>query len=132
MKPLFNKVDIFNVLEHQKQGLKEVFQAVTNAELDADPVAVASRLLEEFGINVPVLEEDKKVAETKEAQVDVSRDPTRFIRDRSRPFYVGGTEITVIVPFRGERASSLCSRRCSHPTLRSQKFTGMNCISSIA
>ncbi len=59
MKPLFNKVDIFNVLEHQKQGLKEVFQAVTNAELDADPVAVASRLLEEFGINVPVLEEDE-------------------------------------------------------------------------
>jgi hypothetical protein len=102
MEPLFHKVDIFNVLEHQKQGLKEAFQKVTNAELDADPVAVTARLLEDFGINVPVLEEDKTVAETKEAQVDVSRDPTRFIRDRSQPFYVGGTEITVIVPFRGD------------------------------
>ena len=25
MEPLFNKVDIFNVLEHQNQGLKEAF-----------------------------------------------------------------------------------------------------------
>jgi hypothetical protein len=102
MEPLFHKVDIFNVLEHQKRGLKDAFQHVTNTELDADPVAVTARLLEEFGINVPVLEEDKKYAETKETQVDVSRDPTRFIRDHSRPFYVAGTEITVIIPFRGD------------------------------
>lgn len=45
MNPLFNRVDVFAVIEHQKQELKEAFQSVTNAELDADPVAVAARLI---------------------------------------------------------------------------------------
>ena len=102
MNPLFHKVDVFTVLEHQKQELKDAFQRVSNTELDADPVAVAAKLIEQFGINVPVLEEDKKYAVTKETQVDVSRDPTRFIGDRSQPFYVGGTEVRIVIPFRGD------------------------------
>jgi hypothetical protein len=102
MNPLFNKVDVFAVIEHQKQGLKDAFQSITNTELDTDPVAVAAKLIEQFGVNVPVLEEDKKYAVTKETQVDVSRDPTRFIRDRSQPFYVGGTEVKIVIPFRGD------------------------------
>ena len=48
MNPLFNRVDIFSVVEHQKQELKNAFQNVTNAELDKDSVAVAARLIEEF------------------------------------------------------------------------------------
>jgi len=99
MNPLFNKVDVFAVIEHQKQGLKGAFQSITNTELDADPVAVAAKLIEQFGINVPVLEEDKKYWVTKETQVDVSRDPMRLIRDRSQPFYVGGTEVKIVIPF---------------------------------
>jgi hypothetical protein len=102
MKPLFNRADIFSVIEHQKQQLKQTFPTVTNAELDADPIAVASRLIEEFSLNVPVLDEEKKYALTKEAQVDVSGDPRRIFRDRSRPFYVGGTEVTIVVPFQGD------------------------------
>jgi hypothetical protein len=102
MKPLFNRVDIFSVIEHQKQELKNVFQKVTNAELDADSVAVAGRLIEQFSINVPVLDEDKKYALTKETQVDFSQDPRRFISNRSRPFYIAGTEIRVVIPFHGD------------------------------
>jgi hypothetical protein len=45
MNPLFRKVDVFTVIEHQKQGLKDAFQNVTNTELDADPVAVAVSVL---------------------------------------------------------------------------------------
>jgi hypothetical protein len=71
MNPLFNRVEIFAVIEHQKQELKKAFQSVTNGELDADPIAVAARLIEQFSINVPVLDEDKKYALTKETQVDV-------------------------------------------------------------
>jgi|SRR6516162_2646814 hypothetical protein len=104
MKPLFNRVDIFTVTEHQKQELKNAFQSVTNAELDADSVAVAARLIEQFSINVPVLDEDKKYALTKETQVDVSHDPRRLVRDRSRPFYIAGTEIRIIIPFHGDAA----------------------------
>src|SRR5712691_13138581 len=99
MDPLFNRVDIFSVIERQKQKLKDAFETVTNADLDADPIAVASRLIEQFSISVPVLDEEKKYALTKEAQVDVSSDPRRFIRDRSRPFYIGGTEVRIVVPF---------------------------------
>jgi hypothetical protein len=102
MNPLFNRVDIFSVIEHQKQELKNAFQRVPNAELDADSVAVAARLIEQFSINVPVLDEDKKYALTKETQVDVSHDPRRFIRDRSQPFYIAGTEVRVIIPFHGD------------------------------
>ncbi len=102
MNPLFNRVDIFSVIEHQKQKLKIAFPTTTNVELDADPIAVASRLIEEFSINVPVLDEEKKYALTKETQVDVSRDPQRFISDRSRPFFIGGTEIRIVVPFQGD------------------------------
>jgi len=102
MNPLFNRVDIFSVIEHQKQELKNAFQKVTNSELDADPVAIAARLIEQFSINVPVLDEDKKYALTKETQVDVSQDPRRFISDRSQPFYIAGTEVRVAIPFHGD------------------------------
>jgi hypothetical protein len=102
MNPLFNRVDIFSVIEHQKQKLKNAFPSVTNTELDADPIAIASRLIEEFSINVPVLDEEKKYALTKETQIDVSRDPRRIFIDRSRPFYVGGTEVRIVVPFQGD------------------------------
>jgi hypothetical protein len=102
MNPLFTRVDIFNVIEQQKQRLKDAFPTVTNTELDADPIAVASRLIEEFSINVPLLDEEKKYALTKETQVDVSGDPRRIFADRSRPFYVGGTEVRIVVPFDGD------------------------------
>lgn len=61
MKPLFNQIGIYSVVEHQKQKLKDTFPTVKNADLDADPIAVASRLIEQFSINVPVLDEEKKV-----------------------------------------------------------------------
>jgi hypothetical protein len=69
MNALFSRVDIFSVIEQQKQELKNAFQEVTNAELDADSVAVAARLIEQFSINVPVLDEDNRYALTKETQV---------------------------------------------------------------
>lgn len=34
--------------------------------------------------------------------IDVSRDPMRMIRDRSRPFHVPGTAVEITVPFTGE------------------------------
>jgi TIR domain len=102
MKVLFARTSIFNVVERLKQELKSQFQNVSNAELDADPVALEARLIEQFSLSVPVLEEEKKYALTREVQVDVSRDPQRFISDRSRPFYVAGTEITIAVPFQGD------------------------------
>ena len=40
--------------------------------------------------------------EVEEAQVDVSHDPGRFIRDRDEPFYVPGIRATYFVPYAGD------------------------------
>ena len=37
-----------------------------------------------------------------EPNIDVSQDPMRGIFDRSRPFYIKGVSITVVLPFNGE------------------------------
>jgi hypothetical protein len=102
MNPLFNSVGVFAVIENQKEELRKAFQGVEDTELDADPVAVATRLIEQFSINVPILDEQKKYALTREIQVDVSRDQRRRIYDRSRPFYITGTEVRIVVPFQGD------------------------------
>ena len=57
---------------------------------------------EKFKIDVPVLDVDNLVVDQREKQIDVSHDPMRMIMDRSRPFYVTGSEIEVEVPFTGE------------------------------
>jgi hypothetical protein len=99
---LFHKADIFSVSEYQKQQLKAKFQQLTQRDLEDD--SLASRLVDEFSINVPTLFDAEKYVTTREKQIDVSRDPTRMIFDRSRPFYMTGTEITVHVPFQGDPA----------------------------
>jgi hypothetical protein len=102
MRPLFSKGDIHNVILHQKEEFKKAFQKVSNDELDRDTPGVIARLVEQFSITVPVLRDDEKYAEAKETQVDVSRDPMRFITDRSSPFYVAGTELKFVIPYTGE------------------------------
>ena len=102
MRPLFGKGDIFNVVQHQKEAFKKAFQKVSNDDLDRNTPGVIARLVEQFSIHVPVLRDDEKYAETKETQVDVSRDPMRFMTDRSMPFYVSGTEIKFVIPYTGE------------------------------
>lgn len=102
MRPLFSKGDIFNLIQHQKEQFKLAFQKVSNEELDRDMQGVVARLVEQFSITVPTLLDDQKYAEVRETQVDVSRDPMRMIRDRSRPFYVAGTEIMFVIPYTGE------------------------------
>jgi hypothetical protein len=57
---------------------------------------------EKYKIDVPVLDEENLVVDQREKQIDVSRDPNRYITDRSRPFYITGSEIEVEIPFTGE------------------------------
>jgi hypothetical protein len=60
-------------------------------------------LIEKHTLCAPNLKIDEKYSlEPKEIDVDVSRDPNRLIFDRSRPFYIKGTLITVVIPFEGD------------------------------
>jgi hypothetical protein len=101
-KVLFQKADIYSVTGGLKQKLKEAFRTIPDSALDADPVAVSAKLIEEFSLNVPVIDQDKKHALTKETEIDVSQDPMRRVFNRSRPLYVKGTEVRVVIPFEGD------------------------------
>jgi hypothetical protein len=57
---------------------------------------------DKYKIDVPVLDEQKLVVDQREKQIDVSRDQNRYITDRSRPFYITGSEIEIEIPFTGE------------------------------
>ena len=55
-----------------------------------------------YAIDVPVLDESKMRAQESESHRDVSQDFNRSIMDRSRPFFVPATAITVFIPFTGD------------------------------
>src|SRR4029077_2331238 len=55
-----------------------------------------------YAMDAPVLDESKMRAQESESHRDVSQDFNRSIMDRSRPFLVAATAITVFIPFTGE------------------------------
>lgn len=100
---MFNKLDIFSVMENQKKALRAAILAApepTSATLDE---AVTSKFVSDFEINAPILDIPRMELEEEEVDIDVSRDPRRYIRDSSRPFHIKGTRIVVHVPFTGDR-----------------------------
>ena len=101
---LFGDVDMFSVIEHQKQQAAKRVQEISAERLrTADEEELVRQIVEEYRLDVPVIKEDKiYVAEHGEAQVDVSRDFMRAISDRSRPFYVTGVKVVIAVPFEGD------------------------------
>ena len=100
-------------------------------ELDADPVAVAAKLIEQFGINVPVLEEDKKYAVTKETQNRCQpRSDAIYRGPFAAVFQSAETEVRIVIPFRGDALSLMCSLQCSRSIRHSARFMAMNFISS--
>lgn len=102
---LFNRVTIFDVLQSQKQRLNEKIQSLqADYLLNASEQDLIGWLTDEFKLDVPSIDESKIETEHREIQIDVSGDPYRMIFDRSRPFYMPGTEVTFIVPFTGDAA----------------------------
>jgi hypothetical protein len=99
---LFRGVDILHLMEDRKRKLKNAFSLLPH--VPADELTLEINLANEFRLDVPVLDETKKYAKTREIQMDVSQDRRRFFSDRSRPFYVPGTEISIFIPFEGDPA----------------------------
>src|SRR5215468_10841937 len=98
---LFNKYQIFGVLQGQTEAVKKRVQSIPpNTLLNASDNDLIQALVEEFRLNVPVIKDnDIYIAHSGETQVDVSRDPMRMIYERSRPFYVPGNQTVIAVPF---------------------------------
>jgi hypothetical protein len=100
---LFNKYEIFGVVQGQTEAVKKRVQSIpANTLLNASENDLVKALVEEFRLNVPVIkDEDIYIAHSGETQVDVSRDPMRMFYDRSEPFYVPGNQTVIAVPFEG-------------------------------
>jgi len=100
---LFSKYDWFSVQENQNNQLTtEISQMDGNRLLNTAVDDLCDYFEEKYRVNVPILKESDITADQKETQIDVSGDRLRVIRDRSRPFYVAGTEIEITVPFDGD------------------------------
>ena len=100
---LFQRISIFDVLQHQERMLKDKIQSLeSNYVLNASESDLVAWLAADFKLDIPVLDESKIEVEQQEKQVDVSRDPRRIFMHNVGPFYVPGIELTFIVPFTGD------------------------------
>ena len=100
---LFNKVDWFSVESNQRKTLAdEISEMHGDRLLNTSVDDLCNYLVDKHTIEVPTLQKDKIIAGQHEVEIDVSRDLMRDIRDRSKPFYIKGTEIVVTIPFEGE------------------------------
>ena len=100
---LFHGAEWFRVEQHQERSLQSEIDATDgNRLLNTSVDDLCDYFEDKFRIDVPVLHEDRIVVSQEETKIDVSQDPMRFIRDRSRPFYMTGTVVEATVPFSGD------------------------------
>jgi hypothetical protein len=100
---LFSKVGWHDVERHQLQEMRKSVEAMDgNRLLNTSVDDLTTYFEQKFQIEVPTLLTDDVVVDQREAKIDVSRDQSRMIFDRSRPFHVTGTEIEVEIPFIGD------------------------------
>jgi len=100
---LFTGPDWHSVNRHQRQQMAaEIEKVDPDRLLNTSVDDLAIYFSEKYKIDVPVLDEENLVVDQREKQIDVSRDQNRYITDRSRPFYISGSEIEVEIQFTGE------------------------------
>lgn len=100
---LFCSVDWHSVETNARNLIsREVGGYHADKLLNTSDDALIAYFIEKFTLDIPVINRDGIVADQRETQIDVSRDPNRYIRDPSRPFYIAGTLIEVEVPFSGD------------------------------
>lgn len=89
--------------EHRKRLKSEVDGFDKDYLLNTSVDELADYLADKYRFDVPELDEEGKyVANHGETDIDVSHERSRFIRDRSQPFYIKGGFVEVAVPFEGD------------------------------
>lgn len=99
---LFNDFDVFSVMENQKAALRQKIASAPESFTASSDNDVIARFVKEFEFEIPELKEAEMTMTEREVDVDVSHDHRRFF-SRSGPFFIKGTEITVHIPFTGDR-----------------------------
>jgi hypothetical protein len=101
---LFWQITIYDLIENLKRRIAESVQQLdANYLLNVSEEDLIKSVVSENWLNVPVIKEEKiYIAYSGETKIDVSQDPNRGIFDRSEPFYLDGTTVTIAVPFEGD------------------------------
>lgn len=100
---LFCNVDWFSVERGQQAALENEIDAYHSEKLlNTSDDALIEYFKSKYSMEVPELHTDSITADQREVNIDVSQDHGRYIRDRSRPFHIAGTQIEVEVPFSGD------------------------------
>jgi hypothetical protein len=101
---LFSKALVSDVLDAQTKKVRdEIVGLERDYLLNASEDDLLEYLVTKHRIEVPTIRHDEIHAlEPTDVKVDVSQEPMRAIFDRSRPFYITGTRVVVVVPFDGE------------------------------
>lgn len=106
---LFSEHDLQAVMEATKaKMLQEIEAYPANQLLNTSIDDLAKYFAAKFEITPVRIIEDQVAVDPQETKVDVSRDPSRFIRNRDRPFYISGTLITLYIPFEGDPNIFMC------------------------
>ncbi len=102
-KYLFSNAKWHDVERHQLQEMQKAIAAQDgNRLLNTSVEDLVLYFENKFQIEIPTLLMEDIVVDQREAQIDVSQDQNRMIRDRSRPFHITGTIVEVEIPFTGE------------------------------
>lgn len=106
---LFAKSDLSDVLRNQERKAFEAIESFdANRLLNTSVEDLVSYFVSEYQVEpINILNEQISVDQN-EAKIDVSRDQSRLIYDRSQPFYLSGTRVTFFVPFEGDKNLLFC------------------------
>jgi len=103
---LFSSANIFGVMESRKRQIKKAVHEMDRSEIDlaSSDDALAEKLAQEYGLDVPVLDEENQYATKEEIDVVVHRNPdgTPVFNISGGPVRRRGLRVTIIVPFNGD------------------------------
>ena len=100
---LFSAARIDQVIQRIDQFVFDKIDRLPEQQLlGTPPVELATYFAEKYAFDLPQLHEQQTSVDREETQVDVSRDPSRHIRDRSRPILVPATKFKYFIPFEGD------------------------------
>ncbi len=87
-----------------RTGLVNEIAAMNGDELlNTSTTDLALYYVDKYTFEVPAINGDGLEVDHSEINIDVSKDKNRYIHDRSQPFYMMGTKVTVEVPFSGNK-----------------------------
>src|SRR6266481_7571938 len=100
---LFQKHDWSSIQDAQHHGMrKEIAGLSPDQVLSVSIDDLCDHFAAKYNVEVPVLLEDKIIADQHEVDVDVSGDPDRYWHT-PEPHYLRGAEISVTIPFSGDK-----------------------------